>query len=159
MKTRFLFPHRFKKIGWFLLVPSVIVGFFVLFLDFEPKFLNGEMFTFYTAGLSNHPVVFGLISVNLTNTIVGVLCLVGALLVAFSKEKNEDEFIANTRFESLLWATYVNYAILIFCFLFFYSFEFLSVMILNMFTILFFFIARFHFILYFKTAKSMSHEE
>ncbi len=41
MKTRFLFPYRFKKIGWFLLVPSVIIGFFVVFLDFEPKFLDG----------------------------------------------------------------------------------------------------------------------
>ncbi len=117
------------------------------------------MFTIYSEGFSHHPVFLGLISVNLMNTVIGVPCLLGALLVAFSKEKNEDEFIANTRFESLLWATYVNYAVLIFCFLFFYSFEFLSVMILNMFTILFFFIARFHFILYFKTAKSMSHKE
>ncbi|MBE0651146.1 MAG: hypothetical protein IH595_09925 [Bacteroidales bacterium] len=159
MKTRFLFPHRFKKAGWFLLIPTFIIGFFVVFFDFEPKFLEGKMFTIYTAGIAHHPIIFGLVDVNLTNTIVGVLCLIGALLVAFSKEKNEDEFIANTRFESLLWATYVNYGVLIFCFLFFYAFEFLSVMILNMFTILFFFIARFHFILYFKNAKSMSHEE
>ena len=79
-------------------------------------------------------------------------------MVAFSKEKHEDEFVAKTRLESLVWAIYVNYAILTLCFLFFFNMEFLLVMIFNMFTVLIFFIIRFYYVLY-KSNKSLSYEE
>jgi FlaA1/EpsC-like NDP-sugar epimerase len=116
------------------------------------------MFTIYSGGLQKHPVVFGFTKVNLTGTIVGILFLIGAIFVAFSKEKREDEYIAGIRLESLLWATYINYGVLLFCFIFFYSFEFLYVMIFNMFTILIFFIIRFYYMLY-RSDKSLSHEK
>jgi len=79
-------------------------------------------------------------------------------MVAFSKEKTEDEFILRTRIDSLLWATYINYFILIFCFIFFFGFEFLYIMIFNMFTILIFFIFRFNYVLY-KEAKNLNNEK
>jgi len=118
-----------------------------------------KVFTIYSgSGVFQDSVLFGMIKANLTGTLVGVLFLIGAIFVAFSKEKSEDEFIAKVRLESLLWATYINYGVLIFCFLFFYEFEFLYVMIFNMFTILIFFIIRFYYILY-RAKKSLSHEK
>lgn len=157
MKTRLLLPNCFKRIGWILLVPSAILGLFIIISDYEFGFLNTKMFTIYSGGFQE-PVFFGLIKVNLTATIVGILFLVGAIFVAFSKERREDEFIAGIRLESLLWATYINYGVLLFCFIFFYAFEFLYVMIFNMFTILIFFIIRFYYMLY-RSDKSLSHEK
>ncbi len=163
MKTKFLFPNRFKKIGWIILVPSAILGFFCVFYDFTFSFLELPVLSIFSdnlnfLGSSDSQYIFALITDNVTDEIAGVLFIVGALFVAFSKEKQEDEFIEKTRLESLVWATYVNYIILIVCMIFFYSMTFLMVMIINMFTILIFFIIRFQYILYI-TKKSMGHEK
>ena len=90
--------------------------------------------------------------------IVGILLICGLLFIAFAKEKAEDEFIARLRLESLVWATYVNYIILAISILFIYDMVFFWVLIINMFTILLFFLLRFNWILY-KTNKQMEHEE
>jgi len=159
MKTKLLLPNHFKTPGWIILIPSALLGLFIIISDYEFKFLDMKVFTIYSgSGVFQDPVLFGMIKANLTGTLVGVLFLIGAIFVAFSKEKSEDEFIAKVRLESLLWATYINYGVLIFCFLFFYEFEFLYVMIFNMFTILIFFIIRFYYILY-RAKKSLSHEK
>ena len=159
MKTKLLLPNYFKKIGWILLIPSALFGLFIIISDYELKFLDLKVFTIYSgSGVFQDPVLFGMINSNLTGTLIGILFLIGAIFVAFSKEKSEDEFITKVRLESLLWATYINYGVLIFCFLFFYEFEFLYVMIFNMFTILIFFIIRFYYILY-RANKSLSHEK
>lgn len=158
MKAKFLFPNRYKRIGWILLVPSTILGILILFFDYSFNFPDSKVFTIYSSSLGGEETILGLMNGNYLNTIVGILFLAGAILVAFSKEKREDEFISKTRLESLVWAIYVNYAILAFCMLFFFSLEFLLVMIFNMFTVLIFFILRFYYILY-KTNKSLGHEK
>lgn len=158
MKTKFLFPNHYKRLGWILLVPSSVLGILIIFFDYTFDFLNSQVFTIYTNGFGGEETIMGLFKGNYANTIVGILFLIGAILVAFSKEKQEDEFIAKTRLESLVWATYVNYSVLAFCMLFFFNLEFLMVMIFNMFTVLIFFILRFYYILY-KTNKSLSHEK
>lgn len=158
MKTKLLFSYRFKRIGWILLVSSAILGILYLFFDYELNFLDLQVFAIYSEEIFEDTVRFGFDRNNITDEISAILFIIGAIFVAFSKEKHEDEFIAKTRLESLVWATYVNYIILIFCFLFFYSLGFLYVMIFNMFTILIFFIIRFYYILY-MSKKSLSHEK
>ena len=161
MKTKLLFPNQFKRVGWILLVPSTILGILIIFLDFELNFLDINVFAFYSKGFApwgGSTTIFGFEENNITDEIVGILFFIGAIFVAFSKENQEDEFIVKTRLESLVWATYVNYTILIICFIFFFNYGFLLVMIFNMFTVLIFFIIRFNYILY-KTNKSLSYEK
>ena len=162
MGTRFLLPNKLKLPGWIILVPSGILGILAIFFNLEWNFLEMKVFTIYSEGVgvfySSRPVILGFDKVNLTATIFGILFLIGSVMVAFSKEKHEDEFIAKIRLESLLWAAYISYAILFLCFLFFYGFGFLYVMILNMFTILILFIIRFNYILY-RTSKSLQNEK
>jgi hypothetical protein len=159
MKTKILFPNHFKRMGWIILIPSAILGVLSIFDVIKFDFLNNiKVFAIYSDDFPGSSKILGFVENNISDEILGTLCIVGAILVAFSKEKYEDEFIAKIRMESLVWATYINYAILIFCMLFFYSIGFLYVMIFNMFTILIFFIIRFYFQL-FKSNKSMSHEK
>lgn len=159
MRTKFLFPYSFKRIGWIILLPSTILGILILFFNLKFEFLDSKVFVIYSKEFfAERPTYFGLTPGNYTQTIAGLLFLLGALFVAFSKERHEDEFIAKIRLESLVWAIYLNYAILAFCFLFFFSLQFLTVMIFNMFTILIFFIVRFYYILY-RTNKSLTNEE
>ena len=156
MKSNFLFPNIFKKIGWILLIPATILGFMVIFYDFEFSFLSTKVLslfpdTIFAGSSTNNPAQhtwWKIIDNNITNELSAIIFIVAAIFVAFSKEKNEDEYISKTRLDSLMWATYANYAVLIFCFLFFYEFRFLTVIALSMFSILIFFILRFNFILY-----------
>ena len=60
--------------------------------------------------------------------------------------------------ESLIWATYVNYLVLLVAILLLFDFTFFNVMVCNMFTVLIFFIVRFHYVLY-KSKKSVRNEE
>lgn len=158
MKTNLLLPNYFKRIGWYLLIPSTIIGLLVIFFDFEFDFLKIKVFSIYSSSILKSGAFLSLSKNNITDEIAAILFIVGAIFVAFSKGKNEDEFIAKNRLDSLVWATYINYAILIFCIIFFYDLAFLTVMVLNMFTILIFFIIRFYYILY-KSKKALGHEK
>ena len=158
MNMNMLLPHAWKKIGWIILVPSVIAGIFLMATDYEADWLSMKVFAFFNDSIFEEDNSFAWITANVSNTITGVGFLVGAILVAFSREKVEDEYIARIRLNSLLWAVWVNYLLLLFAFIFVYGIAFLHVMILNMFTILIIFIVRFNFQLY-KNSKSIRHEE
>lgn len=157
MAKKLLFPHAFKKIGWILFIPAFLLTIISNF-GFNFPELNGKAFAFISDQLLGQTQTFELIEVNLFPTIVGICFIAGGILVAFSKVKEEDEYISELRLSSLLWAVYVNYALLFLAFIFIYNMSFLTVMVYNMFTILIIFIIRFHFILY-RTSKQIPNEK
>lgn len=158
MKTNYLFPNRYKQLGWIILIPSAIIGLVTLIVEFSPRFLNLKVPAIFVDELFSNKQLFGMVSNNMLNEILGVLIIISSLMVAFSKEKLEDEYISTIRLESLVWAVYVNYGILLFSFLFIFDFSFLWVMIFNMFTVLLFFIVRFNWQIS-KLRKSASYDE
>ena len=101
---------------------------------------------------------FTLIENNVLNEILGILIIVSSMFVAFSRQEIEDEFIEKIRLESLVWATYLNYVVLLLAMIFVYDLSFFTIMTINMFTILFFFIIRFNWEL-FKLKKASKNEE
>lgn len=158
MKVNYLFPNRYKRIGWFILIPSAIIGLVSLFYEYEPSFLEFNVPAIFVDDLFKDKQLFGMVQNNILNEIFGILIIISALLVAFSKEKLEDEYISKIRLESLVWAVYVNYGILLFAFIFIFDFSFLWVMIFNMFTVLLFFVLRFNWQIS-KLEKSAGYEE
>ena len=158
MKTTILFPNSWKRLGWIILIPSAFLGVLLVFFDLQFSFLELPVFTIYTNGFGGKQTWFGFFEGNYTNTLVGALVIIGGMFVAFSKEKKEDEFIAKTRLESLIWAVFINYSVLLFGMLFFFNLEFLNVMIFNMFTVLIIFIIRFNYMLL-KSKKTIDNEK
>ena len=158
MKVNYLFPNKYKRIGWFILIPSAIIGLVSLFYEYEPSFLDFNVPAIFVDDLFKDKQLFGMVQNNILNEIFGILIIISALLVAFSKEKLEDEYISKIRLESLVWAVYVNYGILLFAFIFIFDFSFLWVMIFNMFTVLLFFVLRFNWQIS-KLEKSAGYEE
>lgn len=148
MKTNYLLSNQFKKIGWVLFIPSIILGLLFVIFQFQPKFLDIKVFAILgDQGLFSGTTFCNIINTNVTDEIIGILLIISLCFIAFSKEKEEDEFIARIRLESLLWATYLNYAILTLAILFVYGETALWVVIFNIYTILLFFIIRFNWIL------------
>ncbi len=158
MKTHYLFPNRFKKIGWLLFISGIILGVVSEISQSDFAFLNVKVFAIADQAIFGKTVFFTISESNILGEIVGLLLIIGAIFIAFSKEKSEDEFISRIRLESLVWATYINYAILIFTIVFIYGLAFLDVLVFNMFTLLIFFIIRFNWVLY-KTKKQVRDEE
>ncbi len=148
MSGELLLSNKFKKIGWILLIPSAILGIYLSILNFEPEWLNSKVFALIYSEPFGRWQFFRIIEVNLTNTLTGVLFIIGGVLVGFSKLKREDESFSRIRLSSLLWAVWVNYLLLLIAFLFIYGTAFLTIMIYNMFTFLILFIGRFYFMLY-----------
>lgn len=157
MINSYLFPNKYKKWGWFIFIPTCILGFFTVATDYAPEFLNTKVFAIYVDQIMGETKAFSVISNNILNEILGILIIISGILVGFSREQNEDELIAKIRLDSLVWATYLNYAILLLAFVFLYDITFLWVMILNMFTLLLFFIIRFNWQVN-KLSKSLAND-
>jgi len=158
IQFKFLFPNKYKKSGWVILIIASILGIILMFTGFEGLPIHTKAFAVFNDEIFGESQFFTFINTNVTNTIVGSLFIIGAILVGFSKEKYEDEFIANIRQSSLLWAVFVNYILLLISFMFIYGTAFLNVMLYNMFTVLLIFIFRFNFVLY-RNLKSNTDEK
>lgn len=162
MKANYLFPNSFKKISGILLLLAVLSHIILSIVNQNDNVIEFQMKVFgiiYDGpnyGLDVHYFVLG--ENNILDEILMTFYILNGIIFAFSKEKVEDEMVSKIRLESLVWATYVNYGILLLCIIFIYGFSFLNVMIYNMFTLLLFFIIRFHWMLY-KNNKTYNYEE
>ena len=144
-----LIPHAFKKIGWILLVPSIVAGLFFMFggeSPFSPKIWTIGYFGQEFLSQPKSPI--RLDKIELIPNLISVLLLIGGLLVMFSKEKKEDEYINQIRLNSLQNSVFFNYILLFFCIVFIHGIPFFHVMIYNLFTIILIYILRFHFLIY-----------
>ena len=148
MKTNYLLPEQFKKIGWLLFIPGILLGLFYLVTQNEPHFLSFKLWAIADEPILGSTSFFTTTKTNVIDEIIGLLVIIGSVFIAFSKEKREDEFISKIRLESLVWATYLNYTILVLAIIFVFGMTFFWAIVFNMFTILFFFIIRFNWVLY-----------
>lgn len=85
---------------------------------------------------------------DLTGTIGIFLTLCSLFMIAFSREKHEDEYMSYVRLKALQISVYCNYLILAATTIIFYGFSFLTIMGINMFSILILYILIYYYHLY-----------
>lgn len=114
MKTKLLLPHHFKIIGAVLLLFALFLfAYSIIILKGEFEFLELKTFAFiYNENLKGENSYFNFTTTNLTNTVLGAIFILGGLLVVFSREKEEDEYVANLRLQSFQWSFLINYFLL-----------------------------------------------
>src|SRR5688572_23349345 len=106
MQTNFLFPNALKRIGWSLTLASVLIHLILSHSKVQSylyQFLNQDKDRFW---------MFINFLDNYIDESVSILLIIGLNLVAFSKEKIEDEWVSKIRLQSLQWGVYINSAIL-----------------------------------------------
>lgn len=157
MKTHYLLSNNFKIIGWVILILGLLTGIIFYKTILDGELLQTNVLVLYNSDrfFDNNNGFFKIIENGIIDEIVAILIIVGGLIVGFSKEKIEDEFIFQLRKTSLVWAIIFNYIVLIFAIVFVYNMTFFEVLIFNMFTPLLFFIIRFNFLKY----KSRNYDE
>lgn len=152
MKNNLLISHRWKTPGWVLTIPATLAGLYLLFVEEEfehlcvtvPGWLDTVLWIDGFFMKDSAPTLC------LLDEIISVCLLVGLLLLAFSKEKVEDEWIQRVRLESLQWAILLNAVLLLLFIVFVHGTPFFTVMTFNMFTPLLIFVGRFYYVLHLK---------
>ena len=140
MHNKLLFPHQYRLLGWIILMPALVLGLAGLYGEFTVSWLNlkGPPFSGLVGGNTN----------NLTDELATIGVIAGLLLIAFTRERIEDEMISVLRLEALQWGIFAHYLILIVTVITVYGLPFFTVMIYNLFTVLVIFILRFRWLLY-----------
>ena len=144
MEKNYLFPHRFQIIGWVIAMAAVAVyvacriwfpdwRFNIPALYYDFPFLDDKEEGFFVMADT------GILTVAIP------LFTIGLLLIGFSKEKIEDEFVKSVREQSLVWATYVTAALFILATLLIHGFTYTYVPYLVFFVFLILFIVKFRF--------------
>ena len=162
MKTKFLLPHKFKRIGIIILL-STIAMLVVEWLTGGLLFLQKtSIFAVVDTGMplsfnAEHDY-FVKIQDDIRFELYSVLAIIGGIFLAFSKQRIEDEYISKIRLESLVWATYLHFILLVLSILAVYGIGFLNVLLINVFSVLILFNIRFYIILL-KTKHSRRDEK
>lgn len=121
MKTNFLFPYSWRVPGWIMTGVFGVLGILYLAeMGGVPDWLGGYMDEVITVGL-----IFGL------------------LMVAFSRERDEDEYTTRIRASSLVWAVFADSAFVVVAALFVYGLDYLYVLCVQLFLLLVLYILRF----------------
>ena len=145
MQKNWLLPYGFKWVGWLLLAIAVPVGIWVAAIGFnyqEVAWLNALQ-------LSDKPLI---------NNHLVLWMWLGAIFVACSREKIEDEMISRIRLNALLFALYIQAAFIIVATFLFNNLDFLNVMVYNLVSFPMIFVGAYRVMLW-QTRKEASDEE
>jgi hypothetical protein len=148
MKTNYLFPFQSRYFGIGLILIHIPIK--ILWDKLYPGGYPDQAPQGSSSVLFSPPHLF-FIGTTL-------MVLVGLFLIAFSKEKIEDEQITQLRLDSLRWAIYLNYAILLFSLVFTQGGDSNHMLRLNIWLPLLFFILRFQWVLYRMNRPAKSDE-
>lgn len=135
----FLLPYYYKSIGFI----TVLIGFImsILYLKFD---LNYTTPVFAIVSIYLETKFFIISQSNIIDEITLLLLVFGFGLIAFSKEKNELEFLCDLRAKALAKATIVNTLIILFSIIFIYGGGFLGIMVINLFSVFIFYLVFFY---------------
>lgn len=139
MKTKYLLPYKSRWIGLALILLHVPIR--AVWEIYYPNLDEHKLPT-----LPQDSMLFT--NAHLFYITSSILVLTGLFLIAFSKEKIEDEQISQLRLDSLRWAIYVNYALMILTLIFTNGVNFIDMLRLNLWMPLVFFIIRFRWVVY-----------
>ena len=128
MKPVYLFPNKLK-------IPALtlfLISFALLVLYYAQikTEINVTVFAFVSDTFleSSDSIFFGFTKEDVYNEILDCTFFVSGIILAFSKEKIEDEMITNIRLKSLVYTTYFIFSLLIIGELFVFGFSFLNIM-------------------------------
>ena len=150
MKTQFLLPSQFKKLGLFMLVPFIIMG--------ALEWFGGETLASFTYWEIPLPALyddgmrggqwFSVVKDSIYNEIWIIGLLLSLTFIALAKEKDEDEMISKIRLESMAWALWAIVMLFALETLWVFGFTYMESTFLTLFMYLILFIIKFNYEMY-----------
>lgn len=159
MKTNYLLPSSFRKAGWYMFIPGVILGLLYLTGEYPAWLeLGGTKAFALFDGFSDTNTFSVTFNDSWTEEFIIILLAIALLFIGFSREKDEDECIANIRMNALVWAITVNTLLLITSTLLIFGLPYLTFMSIYMFSLMVLFIAKYQWMIY-RFRKNSSNDE
>ena len=143
-----LLSNRFKKVGWVLLIVAILFRIADSVLDIDSEIFTFNVLSIVSARGLEEGSWFTVHQEDISYTLFSCLFIGGGLLIMFSKERAEDEFIQSLRMNALMWSILVHFVLLMIAFLGVYGLPFLGVVFYNTYTVLVIFILRFYYLLH-----------
>lgn len=141
MKQNYLFPHRYKIIGWCMFFP-----FFVGYIGslFEFSIFSKDIISYKVFAILSDDGWFRLIENEVTNEISIIGLVLSLIFISCSCEKDEDEYIEKIRLQSLMQSLIISCGILILGTLFIYDTHYILFSYMYIFVFLFSFVLIFN---------------
>lgn len=142
MKNTYLFPNSYRRIGQILAIPSVLLcGYYLFFADGD--LLPCRMFSVLSFELFSSVEWFTMVETDAMRQISIVLFTISLLFIAFSREKEEDEYMEYLRSRSMRWAMLISGIVTIVVTLLVYNLAYLYFVFINLYLILILFILKY----------------
>ena len=128
MKRIYLFPNKLKIPALVVFIISIVL--IVLHYSDITTEINATVFVFASDTLTfptGWGIYFDFDKQNIYNEILDCSFFISGIILAFSKEKIEDEMITFIRLKSLVYTTYFIFSLLILSEIFIYGLPFLNV--------------------------------
>jgi phage shock protein PspC (stress-responsive transcriptional regulator) len=129
-KTAFLLPRNFRFVGIFFFIAGVIAGIARFYFGFKPKFLTIDFFALYSYYINEK--FMQSVRNNFGEEITGFLIVTGLFMIAFAREKVENEQIGLIRLKAFFYSFYLNFIFLLLALLFTFGFAFIYLLMFNM---------------------------
>ncbi len=142
MKNTYVFPNSYRRIGQILAIPSALLcGYYLFFADGD--LLPCRMFSVLSFELFSSVEWFTMVETDAMRQISIVLFTISLLFIAFSREKEEDEYMEYLRSRSMRWAMLISGIVTIVVTLLVYNLAYLYFVFINLYLILILFILKY----------------
>ena len=146
MYKNYLLPYRFKRIGFWMSIPSCAACLYLLLsgvLDCDMLRLPA-LAIFPDSTVTDPEGIFAVIGNDPINEIAMLGLLVSLCLIALSKEKDEDEMTGLIRMQSFAWSFWTTAAVLAFGIIFIYGVTFIEFSFVAVFLVFILYIVKFN---------------
>jgi hypothetical protein len=150
-RTLFLLPRSFRFVGFVFLIAGLLLGIARFYFGYKPHLLDMKVFAFYSSYLQTK--YMEIVRNNMAEEFTGFFLVTGLFLIAFSREKVENELTSMLRFKAFFIAFYLNFLFLLISLFFTFGFAFVYMLMVNMGFGLLAFILTFRFLLFLKSKK------
>jgi drug/metabolite transporter (DMT)-like permease len=117
-------------VGIFFFILGIILGVARFRYGFKPDMLDMKIFAFSSSYLETKYMEF--VRNNMSEEFTGFFLVAGLFLIAFSREKIENEMKNRLRLKAFFIAAYLNFLFLLVSLFFTYGFAFIYMSIANM---------------------------
>jgi len=144
----FLLPYPWKFAGLFITLTGIILAVLYLWFDFR---FTMPVFALFSSFIQTK--MFVTFTTNFADELILLLLISGFSLMVFSKEKIESENLASARAKALTKAIILNNIFILFSIIFIFGSGFISILVLNLFTIPIFYLIFFNLLKHKKVEK------
>jgi hypothetical protein len=134
-RNTFSIAPLYKRIGLAIVIPCILAHLLASLEIYNFPFLKTGRSQDSFMSNENYSFLDEILLTGMT---------IGLVMMAFAREKTEDEFIVSLRLRALQWAVLLNYALLLILNWFLFESNFMQMLIYNMFTVLAIFILWFN---------------